>query len=611
MFDVSLYGVDPWGSTPATLVAGGGGLPIVPEIPPEEVSTRVGHDYRFAPIGGWGNPARLWHYDYGEPPVVLTGHRGRALLLVATAKNITRGFRFGPYGPIGTIETVGGNAWRWVGGEETMYPAATIARSSANDDIPAMTWVPDLMEPTLNFGRVLFTGVEPINMAQPAAGVVDLADPGGELEYLLDYIWDGAKIIIKRGLPTLPFSTWAPVGSFTGSAVIASMSKVTVRLRDLGWKLGGTLHDESYDGTGGLGGDPALKGVKKPYCVGYCFNIEPIPLVGNKQIFQWSFTPSAALTQLRHGGVPLTFSADYPTYTALDAATVPSGGYATCLAQSLVRVNVTLNFGIRLDVQGDNSTQDGHATPLTRASICRRIATCYSSDHNLDDLEEIDVPSFQKIEDDHTGTLGYYWKDEISKSEALNYVMMGIAGWWHIRPSGQLAIGYAREPTALLSIQNLPYKSEGMGLIEIVDTMVPRWKTKIGWRKNYGPQTRDALAGSVTQDLATIFEGVSRYAESKNEAINGLYPTAREVLIEGGFWDEVDAQVEAERQQIMMEKERRRYRWEMQIDPFADLINQVVTITGVNRLGMGDSKLLLCVSIDSAGFGATITEWWG
>jgi hypothetical protein len=571
----------------------------------------MARDYRFPPIGGWGNPRHLWHYNYGSPPVELTGHRGRSLLLVATAKNLTKGFRFGPYGPIGTIETVGGNAWRWVGGEETMYPAATIARSSANDDIPAMTWVPDLMEPTLNFGRVLFTGIEPTNIAVPATGVVTLTDPGGQLEYLLDYVWDGAKIVIKRGLHDLPFSTWGPVGIFTGSAVLASMEKVSVRLRDLGWKLGGSLHDESYDGTGGLGGDPALKGVRKPYCVGWCFNIDPIPLVGNKQIFQWSFTPSEALTQLRHGGVPLTFSADYPTYEALDAATVPSANYATCLAQSLVRVNVTLNFGIRLDVQGDNSTQNGHATPLTRASIARRIATCYAKDHNLNDLEEIDINSFQKIEEDHTGTLGYYWKDDITKAEALNEVMVGICGWWHVRPNGQLAIGYCRDPTAFLSIQDIPYKGEGMGLIEITDTAIPRWKTKIGWRKNYGPQTRDALAGSVTQDLATIYEGVSRYAESFSDGLTAVYPTAREVTLNGGFWDEVDAQIEAERQQAMMVKERRRYRWEMQIDPFSDLINQVATITGVNRLGLGESKPLLCVSLDSPGHGAATTEWWG
>lgn len=571
-------------------------------------------DYRFPPLGGWGNPANPWHFDYGEPAIQLVGHRGTAMLMMVTTKTLTTATAFGPQGPIGTMEDRNGsfdNWWRTAGATITFYPAATIARSSAPNDVPANTWVPDLMEPTLNFGRSLFTGVEPTNITAPAAGIIDLTDPGGDLEYMLNYLWDGAKVVIKRGRSNQPFSTWAEVGVFTGAACIASMDKKTVRLRDLGWKLSASLHDETYTGDGGIGGDVALKGIKKPYCAGYCFNVDPVPINGQSQIFQWSFTPSAAVMELRHGGVPIQFYADYPSFDALVSAPIPSAYYGTCLAQSLVRLNLTLNFGIRVDVLGDNSVQYGHPAPVTRAAVARRIATSYSADHSLSDYEEIDSEAFDKVETDHPAFVGYYWQEAVSKAEALNEVMMGICGWWHIRPNGKLAIGYARNPTSGLSVQSLPYMSDGMGLIEIVDTAVPRWKTRIGWRRNYGPQSRDQLAGSVSQTNATIFAGETRYAESVNATVNDLYPTAREVTINGGFWLLAEAQIEADRQQIMMEKERRRFRWEMEIDPFADLINQVLTITGVNRMGLGASTPLLCVAMDNPGVGPTTTEWWG
>jgi hypothetical protein len=49
----------------------------------------------------------------------------------------------------------------------------------------------------------------------------------------------------------------------------------------------------------------------------------------------------------------------------------------------------------------------------------------------------------------------------------------------------------------------------------------------------------------------------------------------------------------------------------MEIDAFSDILNRVMTITGVNRLFLGASKPLLCVSVSSVGFGVVRTEWWG
>ncbi len=104
----------------------------------------------------------------------------------------------------------------------------------------------------------------------------------------------------------------------------------------------------------------------------------------------------------------LTFDADYPTFEALRDAAIPSGCWASCLAQSLVRPNVTLQYGIRVDAIGDSTVSYGHPAPTTRASIARRIATTYGP-NRLDDNTQIDVPSFESVEAMHPAPCGWYW----------------------------------------------------------------------------------------------------------------------------------------------------------------------------------------------------------
>ena len=65
--------------------------------------------------------------------------------------------------------------------------------------------------------------------------------------------------------------------------------------------------------------------------------------------------------------MPIDIDADYATYDDLAAATIPSGECATCLALSLVRPNLALQYDIRVDVIGDADVVNGHPGPLTRA----------------------------------------------------------------------------------------------------------------------------------------------------------------------------------------------------------------------------------------------------
>jgi hypothetical protein len=564
----------------------------------------------FPPLGQLGGPGEdPWILAAGVDPLDLTAHRGKDLLLIAEPLDANAGPSLGLYGPIGELAYPDGGEWGWKGLPVTLYISATTGRSSSNDDTPAKTYVPGRLSPSLNYGQSLFQGADPTQKSSPPQGEIALSDPDGVLDYLLDYVWDGAPLVLKRGVRGAPFSTYETIGQFNAASVLPTIDDKAIVLRDLGWQLSGPLHGEYYGGTGGLDGDASLAGQWKPYAVGYVFNAEPKLISASSQIFQCSFTAIANVFDLRHGGVSIDFWADYPTFDALAAATIPSGFYGSCLAQGLVRPNLTLQFGIRVDVLGDSTTAYGHTTPTTRAAIARRVATTYGT-NRINDNTQIDVSSFTAVESRHSALCGWYWSSVVSKADALTEIMSGILGYWRVKTDGHLSIGYISNP-ARGSTLNIAYKSYGMGKPAVVATTPPRAGTLMAWRRNYGPQERSQLATGVDDASAALYAQPARFAQSISPAVQRLYPTAQLVTMQGNFWNEADALVECSRQQGFLEIERKRWRWSMAVDPSLDLVGSGLTLTGMNRLRAGSALPLLVAGMDTQGTSKTTFDLWG
>lgn len=519
--------------------------------------------------------------------IPLEGHLGKYLLLKATVRD------------------------RSTGATNVFYPAGSFSRSTRFADTPAHTYIPGLLSKSLNFGASFFTGADPVKLSNSGGtGVLDMVDLKQELEYLHDYSWDNADLEIFRGDFDALYSAWSSVAKLTATDLIGNQNLKRIRLRDAAWRLQCPVHNKYYLGTGGIEGGANLTGQWKPYLLGYGNNLPAIQIDTANQIFQFTWT-SSAVSAVRHGGIPLTFDANYASYALLAAATVPTGKYATCEAQGLVRPNVTLTRSIRVDAQGDFSTQNGQTTPYQRAQIARRVATCYG-DTNYADSGDLDTASFSAVASAHTAFCGWFWDKEISKANALTEIMSGILGYWYLKANGKLAIGYLRDPSLLTADTIIPYKDYGMSTIEMIDMISPRAVTKIGYLRNYGPEDISSLASGVNQDDAIYYGSESLwYTRDTKAAIQAIYPTAQTVQIQGNFQQSTDAQAEANRQHTIFSVPRRRYRWSMEIDIFADILDQPIQITGVNQLSLGSSKQLLCVGVDGVGFGPLTTDWWG
>lgn len=521
--------------------------------------------------------------------IALDGHQNKSLLLKMVLKNTSTA----------TLTD--------------FYPAANLGRSSSGSDTPANTWVPGALPTNLNFGVSLFTSADPKSVSGPATGLITLADAGTDLDYLFDYSIDGMDIELYRGVSNALFSTYSLVGAYTGKDVIADWDSKKIRLRDIGWRLNCDLHNEFYDGSGGVDGDSNVEGQWKPYLIGQCRNFPPKLINAADQIFQMHIRQVSSITACRHGGVDLTFHLNYANYSDLAAAVIPTGKYGTCTAEGLVRPSVDLEFSIRVDAIGEGDSFLGYPVPSKRAEIVRRIAT-RDGVTQLDDSNDLDSTSFGAVLTDHPAPLGYYWSERITKIAAIQEVMSGILGYWYMKQNGKLAIGYTPYLASATSAETIVFKSYGMSKIDMIDFLIPPAIIQIGWNRNYGPETRDRLAPAAALDnaLATSLEKDSDWTtQGGGSSVTAIYPSAPTIKCQGNFVNESDAIDEGNRQNFVYGTGRRRWRTTMEIDQFADLIDRVVTVTNVNKVAMGSSKKVLIASVDGSGFGPVTLDFWG
>ena len=564
--------------------------------------------------------ARAFLLYTGVDPLNLGSHEGKGYLLALTPFDAALTLDIpGPPLPFGCSDRRLARGFTSQGRAATIYPAATgnAARSSANDDTPAATWVPGKLSGNFNYEIAIFSGADPTQGGSATVGVLELLDPDGELDGLRTLGWDGAPLMLLRGEPEAAYSTFSTVARLSTAGLRYNTRKKEILLRDLAWRLTqAELHGQRYGGTGGADGDATLAGRIKPYCVGSAFNIPPLQIGATGLVYQVSCSSVLGIDTVKDGGAPLTFDADHATYDLLAAATVAPGIYATCLAHGLFRLGSAPVYLVTADVRGDNDTIAGASYPHTRAQIARRIATGRGA-IRLDDPADIDGAAFEALEQRQTATLGYFWDNEITKASALAEVMAGCLGWWTMRLDGRIAIGQMEDPAGTAPLFSLSYPTAD-GSVEsrvdepaMTDYRPPRRTTLMGWSRNYAPMSANQIAGSVAQATAAILRQDSRFTVSDDPWVAAGYPTAPVVAVAGGFANESDARLEGDRQGRLLRTRREYYEIAAVIDPFADVAGRVIAVLAADRLGLGAARNLFCFGIAVNGNAKPVLKLWG
>ncbi len=146
-----------------------------------------------------------------------------------------------------------------------------------------------------------------------------------------------------------------------------------------------------------------------------------------------------------------------------------------------------------------------------------------------------------------------------------------------------------------------------MGQPRVIATAPPRAGTAMAWRRNYGPQQISELAPIVAANaVATAtYSQPATFAQALSPYVSRLYPTATLVTVAGNFWLESRRHRRGKPAAEPAEVERKRWQWEMRVDPFLDLSGQGATLTGMNRMRSGEALPLLCIGMDTPGTDAT------
>ncbi|MFO1080866.1 MAG: hypothetical protein U1E23_09600 [Reyranellaceae bacterium] len=375
----------------------------------------------------------------------------------------------------------------------------------------------------LNFQLSIFDGIDPgvtAGGSKGGFGSFRIQDPAGDLDYLIGKVMSGGTLTLLRGAPGALYSTFTAVATLTSAGMVYDHQVKEIRVRDLGWKLDVPLHDNRYGGAGGADGDAAIKSVLKPYTIGQVFNVAPVLIEASKLIYQLSDSAITSIADVRDGGYSLTFGTTRADYAAMAGSAPAKGNYDVCLPAGLIRLGSSPAHDITVDFTGDKT--GGGSAYLKRGDIANQVATRAGT------TIAVNSSALSALNSAQTGTCGFHWLNEITKRQALDEVMAGIAGYHYVNLSGELVLGYLAAPTGS-AVATYTWPTDVADLPSQMDAyQEPRWKTTLGYQRNYALQDRSKLAGAVGQALKfrpTLIDGtknIYQITDSRTPAITSI-----------------------------------------------------------------------------------------
>jgi hypothetical protein len=474
---------------------------------------------------------------------------------------------------------------------------------------------PRLTEPG-NWSRSIFAPGTTAGESTVGAGEIVLANPDGGLDGLLNYGVDGRAVRVLT-VPDESTAYASAVRWATGTAeqVEVSWRSATLRLRDRLELLRKPLQTTLYLGTttsGGLntaeGNADDLKGRVKPLLYGEGFNIPAVLANAYDLIYQISDGTVQSIDAVYDAGVPLLFSADFTTITALRTATIQGGYYSTAKNLGLFRVGSS-PFGM---VTCD-ATEGATAADRTAAQIAKRMLTRMGFTST-----DWDAATITALDTANGNNMGIWLADPVDALEAITRVLGSVGGWLLPNRLGVYEVGRMAAPagTAVATWTENEILDRGAGIERLasndVGAGVAIWKVTVRYGRIYATQAGDQLAGCVATARRSELVSEYRSATATDAAVKTLHLNAAEITVDTLFTDEADAQTEANRLLALYSTRRDRLIIPLDTSLAAAVdLGRTVTVQ-VQRWGYSAGRLMTVIGLtERAGAGVTDVEVWG
>lgn len=474
-------------------------------------------------------------------------------------------------------------------------------------DTPAHRYIPGFVARNLTLGRRINQAADGQfgSMIEAVHGEIELDNSEGQLDQMVSqFRVDGRRIILKIGsteITTLgrtqvqPYQMFETVYTTTALDMYHEKSVVRLSLGSLAERLNNRLQNTTYTGAGGATGTSDMAGRTVPTALGRCLNVAAQILDPNVLTFDLHGGSISTVEKVYDMGVELAFAADYPSYTALAAATVPDATYATSLAAGKIKLGSPPAGAITVDLRGDiDNTNLSYVG--NHATIMRMILRDYAGFTNA----ELDLQSFLDLNAIQTWEMGLFFPagDQSTIAQVIEEIAFSCGAF-----AGQDRSGLFRVKRLDVPATNADWRFTDRDiLIDKFERIrlpyrIP-WKAwQVGYSKNWTIQSGGDLASGVTQSRRTFLESEYRFKFAQSTTIALAHrtssgaPARRSLFLSGD-----GAQAEADRLQAFYSYGRAMYRFSVKTALFSVEIGQTVRII-LDRYDLQNGKNFVVVGI--------------
>lgn len=342
-----------------------------------------------------------------------------------------------------------------------------------------------------------------------------ISNPSGVRDAWLDEAWDGRAVRLLVGASHWTLAEFLPVfvGVTTGLQADGD-GNLRLQLRDPREALNGPAQ-EALLTSGPSVNDP------RPITMGQVFNIEPPVIDTALHRYETHDTSVISIDDVRVGGLTVSHTG--------------------------APVNGTFDLGVS---PAGRVTADVTASPSTASLMLQEIATRAG-------FTAFDAAALTAFAAAAPQALGLYVGERRNAIDVLDDIASSVGAWWGINALGELTAAVADIGTPVLTLSADDLAFDGVELTEVV---LPVWRVRIGYRRNWSVQS-DGLFAAVAETDRQRFGREYDVAEASDGTIRTLHPRASdpdvaETLLVGGG----DAQTEAARRLALFGVQRRFYR---------------------------------------------------
>lgn len=378
-----------------------------------------------------------------------------------------------------------------------------------------------------------------------------ISNPSGVRDGWLDEAWDGRAVRLLVGAEDWTLDLFIPVFDGVATSLQATPEgKLRLAMSDPREKLNRPVQ-ETLLTTGPSAGEPA------PLCYGTAFNIEPYLIDAASHTYRTHESAVVSIDEVYVGGLPVSYTDNGDGTMTLGV--FPAGR-------------------VTADVRG----QAIERADALMVAIAARVG-----------VTSVDTTAMAALATAAPAPLGLYISGRRNAIDVLDEIAQSVGAWWGFNGLGELTAAVSRVGTPALALTADDIGEFGVQ-IERVD--VPRWRTRVGYRRNYAVQT-DGLFAAVAEDVRQRLGSEWDVIEASSASTKTLHPLATDPGVEGTLMTlSADARSEAARRLAMFGVPAKRLRISAFRRAWTLRAGDTVRVTHP-RFGLSGSRDLLVLGV--------------